>query len=160
DILGHAVPPLLNASNLATLVAKVSESLKEFRPYCDVLPDRLQLVLRDLGVGEAEAAQADRVRTAKAVKALLGSCDGKKPTKQVEAIAHAKLETNATNMGRSLKSATAVLDCLRTSRWDLFKAVADIQGERAEDAAKLLQDVVSLLKTDEHGLAGGLAPKM
>ena len=70
------------------------------------------------------------MRTAKAVKTLLATCDGKEPTTLVGAIAHAKLETNSTTMGRSLKSARGVLDCLRTTRWDLFSAVARIEGER------------------------------
>ena len=78
-------------------------------------------------MGEDEAAQADRVKTAKAVKALLASCDGKEPTKLVEAIAHANLQTNGITMGRSLKSARDVLECLRTTRWDLFSAVSRIR---------------------------------
>ncbi len=119
DILGHAISRLLNASNLATLAAKVKESVTEFKADCDSLPDRLQLVLKNLGVaGSRMSSSADRVRTAKAVKTLLAACDGKEPTALVEAIAHAKLETNSTTMGRSLKSAKAILECLRTTRWD------------------------------------------
>ncbi len=160
DILGHAVSKLLNASNLAALASKVGETVKEFRPDCDGLPDRLQMVLRDLGVPEEEAARADRVRTAKAVKSLLASCDGKEPTKLVGAVAQARLETNATAMGRSLKSAKAVLDSLRATRWDLFTAASAIQGDRAGDAAQLIKDVSTWLNTDEHALAGGLASKL
>ena len=111
-------------------------------------------------MGEEDAAQADRVKTAKAVKALLASCDGKEPTKLVEAIAHANLQTNGITMGRSLKSARDVLECLRTTRWDLFSAVSRIEGDRAADAAKLNQDVVGWLKADEHAVAGGLAAKL
>src|SRR5581483_11659268 len=55
DILGHAVSNLLNASNLATLAAKVSESVTEFNADCESLPDRLQLVLKNVGVSEADA---------------------------------------------------------------------------------------------------------
>ena len=49
DILGHAISKLLNASNLATLAAKVNESITEFKADCDSLPDRLQLVLKEPG---------------------------------------------------------------------------------------------------------------
>jgi len=120
----------------------------------------VQLVLKNLNVSEDEAARADRVKTAKAVRVLLLSCDGKEPTKLVAAIAQAKLETNATAMGRSLKSAKSVLESLKATRWDLFLAVSAIQGERAADAQKLIQDVVTWLKTDEQALAGGLAAKL
>jgi hypothetical protein len=160
DILGHAISRLLNASNLASLAAKVNESLRDFRSDCDALPDRLQLILKNLHVGEHEAAQADRIKTAKSVKGLLASCDGKEPTKLVEVIAQANLQPNSITMGRSLKSARDVLECLITTRWDLFSAVSRIEGDRAIDAAKLNQDVVGWLKTDEHALAGGLASKL
>ena len=49
DILGHAISKLLNASNLATLAAKVKESVTEHKADCDSLPDRLQLVLEEPG---------------------------------------------------------------------------------------------------------------
>jgi hypothetical protein len=160
DILGHGISKLLNASNLATLAAKVKESITEFKADCDSLPDRLQLKLRELGVSEVDAAKTDRVRTAKAVKNLLATCDGKVPTPLVGAIAQAKIETNSTAMGRSLKAAKSILESLRTTKWDLFSAVAMIAGEKKADAEQLLQDVCTWLKTDEHALAGGLASKL
>ena len=161
DILGHAISKLLNASNLATLAAKVKESVTEFKADCDSLPDRLQLVLKNLGVPEADAAKADRVRTAKAVKTLLASCDGKEPTALVGAIAQAKIETNSTAMGRSLKSAKAILECLRTTKWDLFSAVAhDRRTTGRPTPTCFFKMCCTWLKTDEHALAGGLAAKL
>jgi hypothetical protein len=160
EIFGHAILNLLNASNLATLAAKVNESITEFKADCDSLPDRLQLVLKNVSVSEQDADKADRVRTARAVRSLFAACDGKEPTALVGAIARAKLETNSTAMGRSVKSAKGVLDCLRTTRWDLFSAVALLDDDRQTDADLLLQDVRSWLKTDEHALAGGLAAKL
>lgn len=160
DVLGHGISKLLNASNLATLAEKMKESITEFKADCDSLPDRLQQKLRDLGVNEGDAAKTDRVRTAKAVKALLATCESREPTPLVSAIAHAKIETNSTAMGRSLKSAKGVLDCLRTTKWDLFSAVAMIAGEKKSDADHLLQEVCTCLGTDEHALVGGLASKL
>jgi hypothetical protein len=161
DILGHAISRLLNASNLTMLAEKVKESVTEFKADCDSLPDRLQLVLKNLGIAEIDAGKTDRVRTAKAVKALLAACDGKEPTALVQAIAQAKAETSTTTMGKSLKSAAAVLGCLRSTKWDLFSAVAQLTDHRKTDADLLLDDVRSWLKVDEHALsAGGLAPKL
>lgn len=160
DILGHAISRLLNASNLTMLAEKVKESVTEFKADCDSLPDRLQLVLKNLGISEADVGKTDRVRTAKAVKNLLAACDGKEPTALVHAIAQAKAETSTTTMGKSLKSAAAVLGCLRSTKWDLFSAVAQLSDQRKTDADLLLDDVRSWLKVDEHALAGGLAPKL
>ena len=94
------------------------------------------------------------MRTAKAVKTLLADCDRKEPTTLVGAIAQAKLETNSTAMGKSLKSAKAILDCLRTTRWDLFSAVAQIQDERKTDADLFIQDVRHLAQ-DRRTCLGG-----
>ncbi|VTU01487.1 Uncharacterized protein OS=Singulisphaera acidiphila (strain ATCC BAA-1392 / DSM 18658 / VKM B-2454 / MOB10) GN=Sinac_1955 PE=4 SV=1 [Gemmataceae bacterium] len=160
DVLGHAVSKLLNASNLAALAAKVGGSVAEFKADCESLPDRLQLVLRNLGVPEAEFGKCDRVKTARAVKTVLAAAENKEPTALVGTLARAKLETNATAMGKSLKSAKAVLECLRATRWDLFAAVAQIQDQRKTDADLLIRDVCGWLKADEHALAGGLAGKL
>ena len=122
EILGHPISRLLNASNLTMLAEKVNASETEFKTDCDSLPDRLQLVLKNLNVPDADAGKADRVRTAKAVKNLLAACEGKEPTALVHAIAHASIETSTTAMGKSLKSAGAVLGCLRSTKWDLFSA--------------------------------------
>jgi hypothetical protein len=132
----------------------------EYKADCDSLPDRLQLVLQHVSVGEADAAKVDRVKTAKAVKALLAACDGKEPTALVGIIARAKLDTSSTAMGRSLKSAKGVLDSLKATRWDLFTAVSQIDDARKTNADLLLDDVHSWLKTDEHALAGGVAAKL
>jgi hypothetical protein len=160
ELFGHAVSKLLNASNLAAFAARVRESVTEHKGDCDGLPDRLHLVLKNLGVPETEAAKCDRVRTAKAVKALLAACEGREPPALVTAVARAKLETNGTAMGKSLKSAKSLADCLRTTRWDLFAAVAQIQDHRRTDAELLLRDVTGWLQADEHALAGGLGEKL
>ena len=153
---GLAVSKLLNASNLAALASKVGEVVKEYRPDCDGLPDRLHLVLRDLGVPRRRPPR--RIGSGRR-GVVLASCDGKEPTKLVGAIAQAKLETNATTMGRSLKSAKGVLECLRATR-GMSAAVSAIRGERAGDAAKLIKAVVTWVETDEHALAGGLASRV
>lgn len=160
ELFGHAVSKLLNASNLAAFAARVREGVTAHKGDCDGLPDRLHLVLKNLGVAEAEAARCDRVRTAKAVKALLAACEGREPTALVTAVAHAKLETNGTAMGKSLKSAKPLAECLRTTRWDLFAAVAQIQDHRRTDAELLLREVTGWLRADEHALAGGLGERL
>jgi hypothetical protein len=134
--------------------------MTDFKPDCESLPDRLQLILANLGVSESDVEKVDRVRTAKAVRKLLGDCENKKATALVSAIASATLETSGTAMGRSLKSAAAILDCLRTTKWDLFHGVSQLSDERKTQADLLLQDVRSALSMDELALAGGLAAKL
>lgn len=160
EIFGHAASRLLNAGNLAMLASKVQESVASFKGDCESLPDRLQLILRNLGVSETEIDKADRVKTARATRKLLVDCTGREATALVGVIANAKTETSGTAMGRSLKSASSILDCLRNTKWDLFNGVAHLGDERKLQADLLLEDVRSGLSTDELALAGGLAAKL
>ncbi|MEQ8667594.1 MAG: hypothetical protein RIC12_00390 [Pirellulales bacterium] len=160
EVFGLAISRLLNASNLTMLASKVSESVGGLKADCDLLPDRLQLILKNLHVAESEIDKADRVRTAKSVRKLLAECEGKEATALVTAIATASMETSATAMGRSFKSASSILDCLRNTKWDLFEGVSHLADERKTQADMLLQDVRSALGTDELALAGGLASKL
>ena len=157
EVFGLAISRLLNASNLTNLASKVEEIAGEFKSDCDNLPDQVQLILKNLNVPEGEIAKADRVCTAKAVKSLLADCDGKEPTALVSAIADARVVTSGTAMGRSFKSSSSILDCLRNTKWDLFAGVANMTDARKTEADLLLQDVRSWLTTDEHAVAGGLA---
>lgn len=160
EFFGHAVSRLLNAGNLTNLASKVNESVESLKGECESLPDRLQLILKNLGVSESDIDKADRVKTAKAVRQLLKDCMGKEATPLVGVIASAKLETSGVAMGRSMKSAASILDCLRNTKWDLFNGVAHLGDERRLQAELLLQDVRSALATDELALAGGLAAKL
>lgn len=160
ELFGLASPELLNAANLAAFAAKASEAATKARPDAEPLADRVQLVLKDLGVSDEEVAKADRVRTAKAVRLLLADCAAKEPPALVAALARAKIESSGPAMGRSLKSAGAVLAALRGTRWDLFSAVAGLQDDRRIQADLLLQDVRFWLASDEHALSGGLASKL
>ncbi|RLS69396.1 MAG: hypothetical protein DWI01_08430, partial [Planctomycetota bacterium] len=160
ELFGHPISELLNASNLATLAAKVKETASAYKADCDTLPNCVQLMLKNMNVVEQDFENCDRVKTAKAVKALLTGCDDKDPTTLVRLIAQAKIETNSSAMGKSLKSAKAILESLGRTKWDLFLAVAQIQGQRKADADQLILDVSGWLKMDEQALAGGLASKL
>lgn len=172
EIFGEDASRLLNASNLTSLAEKFTKdgaSLKEeekgylvrFKANCDSLPDRILLVLTKFGVSEDAASKCDRMRTAKAAKALLEACDGVDPTPMVSAIAKAEIVTSTKNMGRSIRSADKVLASLRApNRWELFEAVAQIGDKRKTDATLLLDDLRSWLMMDEMTLAGGLAEKL
>ena len=120
DILGHAISRLLNASNLATLAAKVKRERHRVQGGLrQPAGSPATGAARTSASPKADAVKADRVRTAKAVKTLLAACDGKEPTALVGAIAQAKLDTNSTSMGQSLKSAKAILECLRDDEMGL-----------------------------------------
>ena len=163
-LFGFDLSRLLNASNLAGLGEKFTEAegfVAKFKANCDSLPDRLQLVLQNLGVSEDDTAKCDRVKTAKAARDLFNSIDGKEPTEMVKAIAAARIETTGKNMATSIKSAASVLDSLlEPNRWGIFEGVAKITDKRKTDAELLLDDLRTSLMMDEFALSGGLPAKL
>jgi hypothetical protein len=160
EIFGISVSRLLNAANLADLGAKYHNAISTLKADCISLPDRLQLVLKNLGMPESDLEQANRIKTARAVRKLLIESDGKEPGVLVGIVAQAQVETSGGAMGTSFRSASAVMKCLRDTKWDLFTAVAKLGGEQKTQAELLLADVRSALAHDELALAGGLASKL
>ena len=61
EVFGLAISRLLNASNLTMLASKVKERVGGLKADCDLLPDRLQLILKNLGVPESSIGKSDRV---------------------------------------------------------------------------------------------------
>lgn len=172
EVFGYDLSRLLNASNLATLherfhkdgpaVKKEDKGYAvQFKSDCDSLPGRLQLVLRNLGVSEQDAASCDRVKTAKAARELFEAVNGKEPTPIVKAIAGARIETSGNALARSIKTAAAVLASLmEPNRWEIFEAVSEISDKRKTDATLLINDVRECLMKDEFAIADGLAKKL
>ena len=172
EVFGYDLSRLLNASNLATLsdrFFKDGPNVKQddkgysvqFKSDCDDLPGRLQLILRNLGVSEEDAASCDRVKTAKAARDFFEAIEGEDPTPMVKAIVGARIETSGKALGRSIKSAAKVLACLmEPNRWEIFEAVADISDRRKTDATLLIDDIRESLMKDEFALAGGLPAKL
>jgi hypothetical protein len=164
DLFGDDLSRLLNASNLAGLSDKFQGEdgyLTKYNGDCAALPGRLQLILQKLQVSDEAASECDRVKTAKAARDFFEAIDGLEPTQMVKAVAGARIETSGKAMGRSIKTAAAVLaSLLEPNRWELFEAVAEISDKRKTDATLLMDDLRRSLMMDEFALAGGLPAKL
>lgn len=160
DLFGHSISKLPNATNLALFTEKVGASVREFREHCDQLPDRIQLILRDLGEPDSQLELAERVKTASAVKQLLTDCDGKDGSTMVKTVAYADLQPSGITAGKSIKSASTVMDVLRNTKWDLLQGIKRLTDERKTQAESLLSDVRGWLKANELDIAGGLKDRL
>ena len=156
ELFGLAVPPLRSASNLAQLSESVRRKIAAVREDCEALPDRLLVVMRDVGVPPDEVESADRLRTAEDVRGLLGGCASAEPTELAEELPRTEFRTSPEAAGRSMAAAGEVRACLGATKWDLFKGVAGLEGERATEATLLLDDVRSWLRADELAVTRGL----
>lgn len=168
---GPIVSRLLNASNLATLHERFHKDgvglkkedkgyIIQFKSDCDSLPGRLQLVLRNLGVSEEDAASCDRVKTAKSSWELFEAVNGKEPTPIVKAIAARGSKTwqCTGSQHQDSDSGTGQSDGAEGGNLQERRFRRSVTSKT--DATLLLNDVRESLMKDEFAIADGLAKKL
>jgi len=155
SIFGLAPSPLLNATNvsaLATDAKKVAdESLAPCRSLCKSLRDRCG----KLGIS---ATEAPRMETATAVLNLVDRISSAHPNDVVGVLASATVATSETAMGRSLKSATELVDRIDATNWGVFDDIAKLSGKHQATASAIRDKVRQAVQADEHAIP--LAPTL
>ena len=143
DILGHAVSRLLNASNLATLAVEGGRERHRVQ-------GRLRRPARPAATGAARTSASPRRRPPRRT-----GCGRRRRSRRCSPRATARSRPpwsgpsprpssrrTSTAMGRSLKSAKGVLECLRTHALGLVHGgLAHRRTHRKTDADLLLEDV-------------------
>ncbi|MBK6462400.1 MAG: hypothetical protein IPF92_15495 [Myxococcales bacterium] len=147
----------LSARNLSAFAEKVKEKLKEVGDAGE-LPAALEPKIRDW----AEPEDAPRLATARASAALLQQLARGDGASLVRDLASFVPKTSVTAMGRNLTTASASKRLLHEdARWIVLRQVKGLLGdaERGERARLLLQDLATLLTSDEitRMLADGLS---
>ena len=151
SVMGIAVPPLRNTTNVEKLTEEVLGIVTVHRRACSELPAALRSRLATWSQQPAPA----RLRTAETVTGLLETLARVQPGEVVETLASAAIETSREAMGSSLKKADGVVRALAETRWELFEAVRQIEDERKPPAQAVLSGVAASLEADE--LASGIA---
>jgi hypothetical protein len=147
----------LSARNLSAFADKVKEKLREVGDAAE-LPAALEQKMRDW----AEVEDASRMTTARASAALLQQLARGDGASIVRDLASFAPKTSITAMGRNFTTAAATKRLLQEdARWIVLRQVKGLVGdaERGERAKLLLQDLATLLVTDEVNkmLADGLS---
>ncbi len=135
---------LLSANTVADLGNRI---------HAELLADRSQDV-RDL-VPRLEAAHArlevvegDRVRTAKASRALLDDLR-RRPDAPVQVLAGSEVATTAAALGTSIAQAGPVAAKLEGTNWDLLRSAMELGDPWSGDATALRERLVAALDADE-----------
>src|SRR5690606_34468957 len=131
-LCGVSGSKLLDAENVATLASGVRRVVDPERKASVKLPDEIRHRLGWLGMGDAEIESAARLQTAVAVAKLaakLEQCE--EDASLVHTLAKAEIATSGSAMGRSLRTATAVLESLQNADWTVFESVRGIDGGEA-----------------------------
>jgi len=148
-IFGVPASPLLNAANLARFIAGVRAVAVVAKADCDKLVERLQRLTASSLL--RETADFNRLKTARAIKALIDSLSRAGEGEFVEALARAEAATTEAAMARSLKSAGAVVDAIAQADgdWRMFEAISALPDHRREAAQLILESLREALQNDE-----------
>jgi len=156
SIFGVAVSPLLNSSNVSSLVTgvrkKVSDGRSTCQSYCQKLRDRLE----KLGL---PLANSDRLKTATTTLQILEKVHQSADGAVVGALDSAEVATSESAMGECLNNAGPLAGTLDGTNWEIFEAIAGLTDEGRENAASAIRSAVEqALRCDEHvkPLAGTL----
>jgi hypothetical protein len=154
-IFGLTTSPLLNAANVAKLVADVEAEAERCRPSVERLCRSLRQRLQILGV---EMSTAPRLQTALAALTFLSALMEANKDAVVEVIVVATIATSEVAMGESIKKAAELTDALDRTHWPLFETIRQMPAHRAPEAHTILEKVRDALTRDEHvmALAGSL----
>ena len=155
SIFGVAVSPLLNSSNVSSLVIgvrkKVSDGRSSCQSYCQKLRDRFEKVGLPL-------ADSDRLKTATATLQILEKLHLSADGAVVGALDSAEVATSESAMGECLNKAGTLAATLDGTNWEIFEAIAGLTDERKTAANDIRSAVEQALRCDEHvkPLAGTL----
>lgn len=155
SILGVAVSPLLNASNVSSLVTEVRKKVTAGRQvsqnYCQKLRDRIE----KMGLSRTES---DRLNTAAATLTLLEKLHHVSDDAVVGVLESAEVMTSESAMGECLTKAGILAGILDGTSWEMFEAIAELTDERKAAATAIRSAVEEAVSCDEHvkSLAGAL----
>jgi hypothetical protein len=149
ELFGIPTSPLLNAANVAQLVAALREKAQAARSSCHTLAERLAAAQQDCGL---DPMQTRRGRTARAVQALLERIVTTEPEAVVDVVASAAGETSDPAMGRSISQSTALVGALMSTAWNLFEAVGRLEDDRHAAGEGIRRRVAEALEADELAL--------
>lgn len=162
ELFGYtSAKTLLGAENLRALEKAVTGAVDEVLPAARALPERIEEAMRSLAPGSSTqggALRSDRLVTARSGAALVEALRGKRGRALIEALASAKLETSATAVRESLRTAKDVTHSLGDA---LVTRPLERAAQRQNDTLKLsaiVEAVAKALTRDE--LHGPLVPEM
>jgi hypothetical protein len=147
SIFGVAISPLVNSSNVSSLVTsvrkKVSDGRSTCQSYCQKLRDRFE----KLGL---LLADSDRLKTATATLQILEKLHQSADGAVVGALASAEVATSESAMGECLNKAGTLAATLEGTSWEIFEAIARLTDERKPAADAVRAAIDEALRCDEH----------
>lgn len=141
SIFGLTPPRLLSASNVASLSKELQARATDARRGLQGYHQRLNERISGLA---PPPANADRLQTAAAARAVVDRLCNADPGTIISLLATAEIATSESAMGECIGKAVELEAHLSSAGWDLFDAI------RGSEAQEILADVRKALTSDEH----------
>lgn len=139
--------PLVNASNVSGLCAKVRGKIEEWLPSAQVLEAELDKAARRFGLAPRTFP---RVQTAsEAVVFLKNLKNTAGEVAFVRALAGSTLSAKPLVLSHSMKTATTVTRAVESIQWELFEALRSLTDARTDDAKALDAELTDAFTRDE-----------
>lgn len=144
-IFGVTGAPLRSAASVAQLVADLRVVADEYREPARQVLTQLTSRAGALGI----SGDSNRIRTARAVVALLDGLNGGEDHQAVAVLAGASVPTSDEALGRSMKSSAAVAGRLRSMNAQLIGSATALGGDHAAAATTLAETLAAKARRDE-----------
>lgn len=148
-IFGIHVPPLLNGSNVATLIEKVLEKVEAGLKASIDLAGELNKASALLGL----EAPGDRQKTADAGAALMRKLRKARELEVVKALADVKPPTSDIALGTSISKAGQQLHAITNTKWKLLESIGGLEGGLRDSAEAILAKLREAFACDELAMA-------
>lgn len=152
-LFGESASPYLNPAAVADLAARIRDRATHSTEPAHALTRTLRDKLPPAGVTDADIAASPRLTTALLVEESLHRLTGLSGVALIRALGDINLDERGLHAGKSLASATEVIDTLNRFDWDWLTdplQARNGEGTHAEDAATLINKLIHRLCLDEY----------
>ena len=149
-IFGLAISPLLNATNLTSMLAEIEQEIIPQLADCQAVHDRVESLSADYGVAADTSA---RLTTARAVLFLVRTLATSDESTRVSVLASAEMETSADAMGTSFKNAGPIVSAISQTKFEIIDGALGLNDERAAAAQGIRDQLRDALSHDEYAVA-------
>ncbi len=153
--LGKPPSSLCNANNVSKLSGDIKAVCEAHLAACQKLVSSIRDRSQKFNLEPSATARMKTAEaTARAVEQLVHADD----SKVIQTLASITIETSETAMGKSLRTATELVERIDATNWGVFEDISELSGSCASKAQVIRESVSEALQADEYTI--GLADRI
>jgi hypothetical protein len=150
SVFGLTPSPLKNVNNVTELGQKAKKLAEDSQAACRNLCRTIRDRLDKIGL---KTAEVPRLKTATAILKLVDGLISCHHSDAVRVIADAECVTSEAAMGKSLKSASELVERMDATTWSIFDDIIQLADEYQAEATTIRNTVCQALQADEYAVS-------